>query len=224
MIPVVKRSDDEMSGAELLGVALELTEESVTALVSRATDQAGVEEAIAVLRSAISEADAVALGGGGFEHSVVKRIAAKALLRAASEVIASDGLITAASVPDLVAGRQMLITGDLDSVRALINRLASELTFTDRSHWNHGNLVHDLNVLRGFLYLDEGRLQESANALVEASTTPGSPQLDSFGPDLSLAWALLAKGQDEAVLTYLREVSRFWSPDVGTAFQAADPS
>ena len=45
-----------------------------------------------------------------------------------------------------------------------------------------------------------------------AGHTPGSPQLDSFGPDIRLAWDLLQRGQDQAVLDYLHDVARFWSP------------
>ncbi|MCG7911537.1 MAG: RNA polymerase subunit sigma-24, partial [Candidatus Thiodiazotropha taylori] len=51
--------------------------------------------------------------------------------------------------------------------------------------------------------------------LVLAGQSTGSPQLDSFGPDLKLANVLLKKGQREAVAKYLSGVKRFWEMDEG---------
>ena len=45
---------------------------------------------------------------------------------------------------------------------------------------------------------------------MRAGKTPGSPQLDSFGPDRDLARALLERGERTAVLAYLAECARFW--------------
>jgi hypothetical protein len=46
---------------------------------------------------------------------------------------------------------------------------------------------------------------------VRAGKTPGSPQLNSFGPDRDLARALLERGERAAVLAYLADCARFWT-------------
>ena len=52
---------------------------------------------------------------------------------------------------------------------------------------------------------------EAAKAhLLAAGETSGSPQLDSFGPDMELAKALLHAGEIESVIAYLRACSKFW--------------
>jgi hypothetical protein len=51
--------------------------------------------------------------------------------------------------------------------------------------------------------------------LLAASQSPGSPQLDTFGPDFSLADALLKLGAANEVLDYLRGIKQFWEMDYG---------
>ena len=48
-----------------------------------------------------------------------------------------------------------------------------------------------------------------------AGATPGSPQLNSFGPNMTLAKELLEKGQSEVVLQYLALCKKFWKMDRG---------
>jgi hypothetical protein len=58
--------------------------------------------------------------------------------------------------------------------------------------------------------VQEGRLDDAKRCLIEAGKTPGSPQLDSFGPDMGLAQDLLERGERETVLEYLKLCRRFW--------------
>jgi hypothetical protein len=44
-----------------------------------------------------------------------------------------------------------------------------------------------------------------------SGNTPGSPQLNSFGPDMTLAKELLELGEQEAVMAYLKACSIFWA-------------
>ena len=76
--------------------------------------------------------------------------------------------------------------------------------------WAHGNAVHWGHVVLGHLALQRGALEEAAAELVRAGRTPGSPQLDSFGPDLTLARELAAREERACVLDYLEGVGRFW--------------
>ena len=44
-----------------------------------------------------------------------------------------------------------------------------------------------------------------------SASTPGSPQLNSFGPGMALAQALLDRGERAVVLSFLERTRAFWS-------------
>lgn len=85
-----------------------------------------------------------------------------------------------------------------------------EASSSFRSDWNYGNAVHAGHTVLGLVALHEGNIQRAVHELHEAGATPGSPQLDSFGPSMSLAKALLRAGESEAVLAYLGQCRAFW--------------
>jgi len=70
--------------------------------------------------------------------------------------------------------------------------------------------VHEGHRILGHLELKAGDVEAAKKHLLEAGATPGSPSLNSFGPELTLANDLLAKGERDAVIEYLRLISRFW--------------
>jgi hypothetical protein len=84
---------------------------------------------------------------------------------------------------------------------------------TDVKNWNYGNIVHAMNEVLGRAALRAGNLDEARRALLAAGATPGSPQLDSFGPQFVLARELLAKGEKDVVIQYLDSVGKFWAYD-----------
>lgn len=77
-------------------------------------------------------------------------------------------------------------------------------------NWNYGNAVHDANVVLGLIALRKGRKAEAIVHLYAAGETPGSPQLDSFGPSLLLARELASVGEYKAASDYLKSIRRFW--------------
>ena len=83
-----------------------------------------------------------------------------------------------------------------------------------RSYWNYGNAVHNGNAMLGRVALKEGDIVKAKEYLLAAGDTPGSPQLNSFGPDMSLANDLLKQGEKETVITYLTSCCRFWKKPV----------
>lgn len=83
--------------------------------------------------------------------------------------------------------------------------------------WDYGNVTHNANQILGRCALREGKLADAKKHLLAAGATPGSPQLDSFGPQMQLAGELLDRGEKETVLQYLDLVARFWAnPDERT--------
>jgi len=84
-----------------------------------------------------------------------------------------------------------------------------------RCNWNYGNAVHDANRYLGLASLRSGDLSQAATFLVLSGKSTGSPQLDTFGPDLTLADELLKHGQADAVKAYLTDIKHFWRMDNG---------
>jgi hypothetical protein len=79
-----------------------------------------------------------------------------------------------------------------------------------KADWNYGNAIHDGNMVLGRVALHEGKVDAAKAFLLAAGKTPGSPQLDSFGPNLSLAKDLLELGHGEVVIQYLDFCAKFW--------------
>ncbi len=106
------------------------------------------------------------------------------------------------------------LTGETNKAKAyLIEMLQTKET----KDWNYGNMVYYNNSKLGQIALSEGKPDEAAKYLLAAGKTPGSPQLNSFGPSFALAKELLQLGrpQDRAtVVKFLDDVASFWAdPD-----------
>lgn len=103
-----------------------------------------------------------------------------------------------------------------------------------KTEWYYANVVHKSHIMLGQIAADEGDLAAAKRHLhlsVAESLMPygyemikrqpwekqevrpawkASPQMDSFGPDMSLAAFLLGKGEKDDVLKYLDECEKFW--------------
>jgi len=76
--------------------------------------------------------------------------------------------------------------------------------------WNYGNAIHDGHMVLGLLALRNNDVPTAREELIKAGQTPGSPQLNSFGPIMTLANELLQKGERNTVLDYLVLCAKFW--------------
>jgi hypothetical protein len=74
-----------------------------------------------------------------------------------------------------------------------------------------GNSVHYANIVLGRIALKRGDAKHAGEFLLKAGQTPGSPNLDSFGPNMSLAKELLEAGEKETVLQYFELCRKFWT-------------
>lgn len=98
-----------------------------------------------------------------------------------------------------------------DSARAV--EYATELLLlapSYSSNWNYGNAIHKGNLVLGRVALQLGNEERAEELLLLAGKTRGSPQLNSFGPNMTLAKELLAHGRRDSVLAFLDLCASFW--------------
>ncbi|MDD5092126.1 MAG: thioredoxin family protein, partial [Candidatus Wallbacteria bacterium] len=77
-------------------------------------------------------------------------------------------------------------------------------------NWNYGNAVFNANHYQGLLAFDRGDFKTACEFLIKSGEAPASPQLESYGPDLSLA-RKLAQSHPEQVKLFLRKITNYWS-------------
>jgi len=73
-----------------------------------------------------------------------------------------------------------------------------------------GDAIHDGHSILGVVALRNNDITTARQQLLEAGKTPGSPVLNSFGPNMILASELLKKGERDVVLDYLELCRTFW--------------
>ncbi|MEO7253904.1 MAG: hypothetical protein ABIZ64_06640, partial [Casimicrobium sp.] len=84
--------------------------------------------------------------------------------------------------------------------------------------WNNGNAIHKGHSALGRIAIKRGDVAEGERQLALAATSKGSPQMDTFGPNMSLPRDLLATGKPSAkavVLAYFDHLPTFWTMDGG---------
>jgi hypothetical protein len=107
------------------------------------------------------------------------------------------------------AAKESLNQGHDDDAKSFaeeLERLAPEY----KEDWNYGNAVQDFNLVLGRLALKAGDVEAAKARLVAAGHSPGSPQMNSFGPNMTLAKELLAKGEKAVVIEYFKLCLKFW--------------
>ena len=106
---------------------------------------------------------------------------------------------------------EALVAGEKEKAKEYAETLLKQAE-TMPDDWNYGNAVHVANLVFGHIALAAGDVKEAKRFLLAAGRTPGSPQLNSFGPNMRLAKALLEKGETEAVFEYFDLCDKFWKP------------
>jgi len=76
--------------------------------------------------------------------------------------------------------------------------------------WNYGNAIQDSNIVLGVLALKAGDKEAAKSRLLASARSKGSPQMSSFGPNMTLAKALIESGEKAVVLEYFDLCGQFW--------------
>lgn len=124
----------------------------------------------------------------------------------------SSEMVVFYKLPDLA--KRAFQAEQIEKAKDYSNRLL-QMAPQYRENWNYGSAIFFGNFVLGRVALREGNLTQAGVYLLASAQTPGSPQLDSFGPNLSLAKELLEKGQSGVVVQYLSLCKRFWKSDDG---------
>ena len=113
-----------------------------------------------------------------------------------------------------IAAKTAYLAKDYNSAERYANELLG-LAGKYSQDWNYGNAIHDGNMLLGRVAVRNGKIKSGARYLLDAGKTPGSPQLNSFGPNMSLAKDLLEHDEKQAVIKYLELCKSFWKLEDG---------
>ncbi|MEI8291768.1 MAG: RNA polymerase subunit sigma-24 [Verrucomicrobiota bacterium] len=105
---------------------------------------------------------------------------------------------------------QAFAAGDLKNAEQYAGELLATATQYPKD-WNYGNAILMGNTVLGRIALRQGQVKAAKEYLFKAGQTPGSPQLNSFGPNMSLAKELAEKGEQDAVIKYFDQCRKFWS-------------
>jgi len=112
------------------------------------------------------------------------------------------------------AAKESLNQGHDAEAKALAEEL-QKLAPKYPKDWNYGNAVQDFNLVLGRLALKSGETDAAKKYLLAAGASPGSPQMNSFGPNMTLARDLLAKGEKDVVVEYFELCRKFWKMEDG---------
>ena len=84
-----------------------------------------------------------------------------------------------------------------------------------KENWNYGDAVQECNIVLGRVAVIDGDLDTARGCLLGAGYSPGSPVMNTMGPDMTLARDLLAKGDRKIVIQYLDLCRNFWNTNHG---------
>lgn len=112
------------------------------------------------------------------------------------------------------AAKEQFVNGNIPEAKKNAEELAA-LTPKYKGNWNYGNAIQDSNLVLGRIAVRDGNIEAAKLYLSEEAKSPGSPQMDSFGPSVSLAKDLLEKGETDAVIKYFTACKVFWKMNNG---------
>ncbi len=104
--------------------------------------------------------------------------------------------------------------GEFDKVELKIEKIEMMMPQFEKS-FMHSNAIHKLNIAKGRMALKEGDVQLAKIFLFKSAKIKGSPQLSSFGPNMSLVKDLAEVKEFESAIEYLKLCKNFWQTDFG---------
>jgi hypothetical protein len=107
------------------------------------------------------------------------------------------------------AAKESFDEGKIDDARKFAQELLTAVPHF-KGNWNYGNALQDSHLVLGRIAVRENRIEEAKRHLYESAKSAGSPQMNTFGPDMSLAKDLVERGERQAVLDHFDRCRKFW--------------
>lgn len=105
--------------------------------------------------------------------------------------------------------RLLLKRQKLEKAEILANELLEIAQFY-KDDWNYCNAIHKGHLALGRIAFTRGDYKKAEEELLASVEIEGSPQISSFGPNMSLAKDFLLKGDSKITLKYLENCRRCW--------------
>lgn len=110
-------------------------------------------------------------------------------------------------LPDIV--KAAWYSGDFKVLETLASDMRQILGSNPRGY--QGSLIFWSNTAEGMLAIGRGDVKAAAASLLKSAETPGTSKLNSFGPNMLLAQAVLERGDSGSVLKFFTLCERFWA-------------
>jgi RNA polymerase sigma factor (sigma-70 family) len=105
------------------------------------------------------------------------------------------------------AAKECFVAGRITEARAHAEEL---MALIPKYPAYQGDAIQDANLVLGRLAAREGRIKAAKEYLIQAGKSPGSPSMNSFGPNMTLAKDLIEKGETTVALQYFALCRKFW--------------
>lgn len=102
--------------------------------------------------------------------------------------------------------------GEIEKAKLYADRLL-EIVDQHLANRNYSNSIYEAYSALGRIALREGNVELAKEHLLKSVSVSGSPQLNSFGPDMVLAQELLNAGEKEIIYEFFFRVSIFWKDE-----------
>jgi len=110
------------------------------------------------------------------------------------------------------AAEAALAAGNLEKATKYANEVLAMVKA--EPEWDRANEIHSAHGVLGRIAVEKGDIEAAKEHLIQSAQVTGSPQLNTFGPDMTLAQQLLEKGERATVIEYLKLCGAFWEEDV----------
>jgi hypothetical protein len=102
--------------------------------------------------------------------------------------------------------------GDYNKAETYARELLAAVPVNGKD-WNYGNAIFYGNMVIGRVALARDKnVSLAKSSLLASAQSKGSPQLNSFGPNMSLAKDLIAAGERDTVVEFFALCKTFWLP------------
>ena len=172
------------------------------------TSENGRAVALLARAAALEPKNAERFNSLAFAHSLASRGAFGRVDKAEAS-LAVDAYLEARALGGRVSDKYFLESAyDADRLD-VVEREATAMLKAGRD----ADAVHGAHTVLGRVALKRGDVAAAKTHLLDSAKVEGSPVLGSFGPSMDLARDLLARGERDAVLAYLRATGRFWEDE-----------